>query len=160
MRVGWCPDGLMSLLGLGKPWSANSGVVLYSFVEEGLHFPIHRKRWHSYLDGFQFYSFLIHVPWMLASSTAGPYGNLVQDGVSFNKMNSSTMVISILIPCRQYCRPRQSTAWAHFRAPVQWWETVSSTPPNLRAAHGDQCQKRPIRPLSKNFENEGVFTSF
>lgn len=61
------------------------------------YFPNRRKWLHSYLDVFQLYSFLIHVPWLLAPPTAGSNGNLIQDGVSFSKIHYLTIVISIFV---------------------------------------------------------------
>lgn len=75
---------------LASYWTASN-------IKYGLCFPNRRKWLHSYLDVFQFYSFLINVLWLLAPSITGPYGNLVQDDVSFNKINYLTIVISIFV---------------------------------------------------------------
>lgn len=90
---------------------------------------------------------LINVPWMLALSPVGLYGNLVQDGVSFNTVNCLNIVIPVYISegiltgltvTSRYLLPEHTS-----EPPVRWREI---SPARLKRSHESRfCEDQNVR---------------
>lgn len=133
------------------PSSVNSApsYCAASKVKWGLSFPNSQKMVTFGSGEREIYvcNFLINVLWMSAPSIAGPNGNLVQDGVSFNKMNYLTIVsfnIDFLeCPHRQDCHPRSSIAWTNLRLCSVMGDSVPN--PTEAQARAQICGDHKVR---------------